>query len=284
MPAKLRDLRKRVPLQPLLRKDVASNGPAWPPLVWVLGAIATVAYADHLVVSISLAYLYIRPLGVGAIFLRREISYCLIAICILFHDYYSPRNINPGAPDLRQSLSALLCFTFVVYFIQRPRSKHAGDGGTVEHGNPLRLGCQPLRDVAARRNRCTQTDTSLCQLRAQSSASVSGTDGHGHAHEFVLSAHRNVSWRNMRTDFDRPHPWRRASFLYRWRHGGTEPAWRRIRHGAPFRHITTRFFTARERAYDRYLEHRGTFLQRGCFNDDVTILVVKCDFDGSSTL
>src|ERR1700730_18643284 len=109
MPAKLRDLRKRVPLQPLLRKDVASNGPAWPPLVWVLGGIATVAYADHLVVSISLAYLYIRPLGVGAIFLRREISYCLIAICILFHDYYSPRNINPGAPDLRQSLSQHCC-------------------------------------------------------------------------------------------------------------------------------------------------------------------------------
>src|SRR5437016_10966448 len=80
MPARLRHLRKRVPLPPLLRKEVASNGPTWLPLVLVLGAIAAVAYADHFVVSISLAYLYILPLGVGAIFLRREISYSLIVV------------------------------------------------------------------------------------------------------------------------------------------------------------------------------------------------------------
>src|SRR3977135_974597 len=87
---------ERVPLRHLLRKDVASNGPAWLPLVLVLGAIAAVGYADYLVVSISLVYLYILPLGVGAIFLRKEISYSLIAVCILFHDYYSPRHIHPA--------------------------------------------------------------------------------------------------------------------------------------------------------------------------------------------
>ena len=53
-PAELRGLRKRVPLLSLLRKDVASTGPAWLPIVLVLGAIGAVAYADHLVVSISL--------------------------------------------------------------------------------------------------------------------------------------------------------------------------------------------------------------------------------------
>src|SRR5882672_10791051 len=109
MPAKLRDLRESVPLLRLLRKDVASNGPTWLPLVLVLGAIAAVAYADHLVVSISLLYLYILPLGVGAIFLRRETSYCLIAVCILVHYYDSPRNINPGLRILH-NLSAMLCF------------------------------------------------------------------------------------------------------------------------------------------------------------------------------
>jgi sigma-B regulation protein RsbU (phosphoserine phosphatase) len=83
-----------------------------------LGAISAVAYADHLVVSISLVYLYILPLGVGAIFLRRGISYSLIAVCILFHDYYSPRHINPGL-RIFHNLSAMLCFAFVVYFIQR---------------------------------------------------------------------------------------------------------------------------------------------------------------------
>ncbi len=118
MPAKLRDFRERVLLLSFLRKDVALNGPAWLPLVLVLGAISAVAYADHLVVSISLVYLYILPLGVGAIFLRREISYSLIAVCILFHDYYSPRHINPGV-RIFHNLSAMLCFAFLVYVIQR---------------------------------------------------------------------------------------------------------------------------------------------------------------------
>src|SRR5260370_35016235 len=117
-PAELRGLRERVPLLSLLRRDVALNGPGRLPLVLVWGAISAVAYADHLVVSLSLVYLYILPLAVGAIFLRRGISYALIAICILFHDSYSPRNINAGLRILH-TLSAMMCFTFVVYVIQR---------------------------------------------------------------------------------------------------------------------------------------------------------------------
>src|SRR5260370_8983399 len=97
-PAEWRGLRERFPLLPLLRKGVASDGPAWLPLVLVFGAFGAVAYADHLVVAISLFYLYILPLGLTAIFLRREISYNLTAACILFHDYYYPRNIQPGLP------------------------------------------------------------------------------------------------------------------------------------------------------------------------------------------
>jgi hypothetical protein len=54
-----------VPLPRLLRKEVASNGGSWLPVVLVLGAIAAVAYADHIVVSISLVYLYILPLAVS---------------------------------------------------------------------------------------------------------------------------------------------------------------------------------------------------------------------------
>ncbi|SRR5258707_1928504 len=117
-PAEFRGLRKRVLLLSLLRKDVASNGPAWLPLALVLGAIGAVAYADHLVVSISLVYLYILPLAVGTIFLRKEVSYSLIVICILLHDSYSQRPIHP-ALRIFDNLSALLCFAFVVYFIQR---------------------------------------------------------------------------------------------------------------------------------------------------------------------
>jgi sigma-B regulation protein RsbU (phosphoserine phosphatase) len=116
--AKLRDERETVALSPVLRKDVASNGPAWLPLILVLSSFCAVAYADHLVISISLVYLYLLPLAVGAIFLRKEISYGLIAICILFHDYYSPRNLHPGL-RIFHNLSAAFCFAFIVYIIQR---------------------------------------------------------------------------------------------------------------------------------------------------------------------
>jgi serine phosphatase RsbU (regulator of sigma subunit) len=115
---KLGDFRERGLLLSLLRKEVAANGAAWLPLVLVLGAFGALAYADHLVVSISLVYLYILPLGVGAIFLRRKINYSPIVVCILFHDYNSPRNLNPGL-RIFHNLSAMLCFGFVVYLIQR---------------------------------------------------------------------------------------------------------------------------------------------------------------------
>src|ERR1700740_2701658 len=69
----------------LRRRDVAFVGPAALAFVLVLAAIAGVAYVDHLVVSLSLVYLYTLPLTVGAIFLRKEISYGLIVACIVFH-------------------------------------------------------------------------------------------------------------------------------------------------------------------------------------------------------
>ena len=74
-PEELRGLRERIPLLSLLRKAVTSNGPTWLPLVLVLAAIAGVAYADHLVVSLSLVYLYTLPLTVGAIFLLSEYTH-----------------------------------------------------------------------------------------------------------------------------------------------------------------------------------------------------------------
>jgi sigma-B regulation protein RsbU (phosphoserine phosphatase) len=119
MPGKLRDFPERFLLPSLLRKDMASSGPTWLPLVLVLGAMAAVAYADHVTVSISLAYLYILPLGVGAIFLRSEISYFLIVACVLLHDYDSPRTIRHPWVRIHDNLITALCFTLVVYFIQR---------------------------------------------------------------------------------------------------------------------------------------------------------------------
>jgi sigma-B regulation protein RsbU (phosphoserine phosphatase) len=131
MPAMLRDLRERIRLLSLLRKDVASNGPAWLPLLLVLGTMGAVLYADHLVVSISLVYLYILPLTVGAIFLRKVVSYSLIVICILLHDSYSPRSIHP-VPRIFHNLSAMLCFAFVVYVIRRYMAQREALAKTVQ--------------------------------------------------------------------------------------------------------------------------------------------------------
>jgi sigma-B regulation protein RsbU (phosphoserine phosphatase) len=104
--------------QPLLRRDVGSAGPRWLPLLLVLGSIAAVAYADHLAVSISLGYLYILPLGVGAMFLRSEISYGLIVVCAFLHDLFAPPYVN-WANRIAHNVSAMLAFIFVVYVIQR---------------------------------------------------------------------------------------------------------------------------------------------------------------------
>src|ERR1700740_3302778 len=118
----LRGSGERISLLSLLRRDVASVGPAWLPFVLVLAAIAGVAYVDHLVVSLSLVYLYTLPLTVGAIFLRKELSYGLIVACIafhyLFHYFDSPRRIHLGL-RIFHDLSALFCLTVVVYVLQR---------------------------------------------------------------------------------------------------------------------------------------------------------------------
>jgi sigma-B regulation protein RsbU (phosphoserine phosphatase) len=97
----------------------------------VLGAIGAVAYADHRVISISLVYLYILPLGFGAIFLRRELSYSLILVCVLFHDYYSPRYIHPGLRTFH-NLSAMLSFAFVVFVIQKYIEQREALANTVQ--------------------------------------------------------------------------------------------------------------------------------------------------------
>src|SRR5882757_169276 len=120
--SELNDSREGAPLLSLLRKDLASDGPTWLPLVLVLTAIAGIAYVDHLVVSLSLVYLYTLPLTVGAIFLRKEISYSLIVACILFHYFFhyfdSPRHIHLGL-RIFHDLSALFCLTVVVYVLER---------------------------------------------------------------------------------------------------------------------------------------------------------------------
>jgi sigma-B regulation protein RsbU (phosphoserine phosphatase) len=102
----------------LLRREVAAGGPKWLPATLILGSIAAVAYADFIVSSVSLGYLYILPLGISAMFLRPGISYALIAVCIFLHDFFGPLYPSPGARILH-NLTAAAGFIFVVYVIQR---------------------------------------------------------------------------------------------------------------------------------------------------------------------
>jgi serine phosphatase RsbU (regulator of sigma subunit) len=128
--SKLRDIRERISSRSLLRSDVAASGPTWIPLALTLGAIVLVSYADHLAVPISLIYLCILPIIVGATFLRRVISYGLTVVCVLLHDYYSPKGINPGL-RIFHDLSAMLCFAMVVYVIRRYMEQREGLARTV---------------------------------------------------------------------------------------------------------------------------------------------------------
>jgi serine phosphatase RsbU (regulator of sigma subunit) len=102
----------------LLRGEVALVGPQWLPMVLVFGSIAAVAYADFIVTGVSLGYLYILPLGISAMFLRSQISYGLIAVCVFLHDLFGPPYPSQGA-RITHNLTALIAFAFVVYVIQR---------------------------------------------------------------------------------------------------------------------------------------------------------------------
>jgi len=97
---------------------VAVGDHRWLPALLVFGSIAAVAYADSIVASVSLGYLYILPLGIGAMFLRRRISYGLIAVCVFLHDLFGPAYPSPEA-RITHNLTAAAGFTFVVYVIQR---------------------------------------------------------------------------------------------------------------------------------------------------------------------
>src|ERR1700724_2955907 len=102
----------------LLRREVAAGGPPWLPAVLIFGSIVAVAYADFIVSSVSLGYLYFLPLGISAMFLRRQISSILIAVCWILHDLFGPPYPSPGA-RITHNLTAVVGFPYVVYVIKR---------------------------------------------------------------------------------------------------------------------------------------------------------------------
>src|SRR5438445_10585200 len=71
---------------PVLANKSSIDGIQWLSFALVAGAIACVEYADYLVKSMSLSYLYILPLVVAAILLLRSITFTLPLMCVLLHD------------------------------------------------------------------------------------------------------------------------------------------------------------------------------------------------------
>ena len=111
----------------LLRREVADAGPQWLPALLIFGSIAAVAYADFIVSSVSLGYLYILPLGISAMFLRTPISYALIAVCVFLHDLFGPPYPSPAA-RIAHNLTAVVGFTFVVYVYPEIRDPEGTTG------------------------------------------------------------------------------------------------------------------------------------------------------------
>ena len=82
----------------------------------VLAGIAAVAYADSLVVTISLGYLYVLPLSLAALVFPLPITMTLVGICVVLHDWLGPF-VHSGWQMLYRNVLTLLGFTTVVLLV-----------------------------------------------------------------------------------------------------------------------------------------------------------------------
>jgi Stage II sporulation protein E (SpoIIE) len=84
----------------------------------VLAGITSIAYADHLVASGSLAFLYFLPLALSGLIHRLRTSLLLVLVCVGLSDWFgSPEHIR-WRHSVR-NLMALIGFTSVVLFVNR---------------------------------------------------------------------------------------------------------------------------------------------------------------------
>ena len=84
----------------------------------VLAGITAIAYADHQVVSVSLAFLYFLPLALSGLIHRLKTSLLLVFVCVCLSDWFgSPE--HTGWRHSTRNLMALIGFTSVVLFVNR---------------------------------------------------------------------------------------------------------------------------------------------------------------------
>jgi len=81
-----------------------------------LAGISAVAYADSLVVTISLGYLYVLPLSLTALTRYRRTTFSLVGVCVVLHDWLGPY-AHTGWQMLHRGVLTLIGFTVVVMFV-----------------------------------------------------------------------------------------------------------------------------------------------------------------------
>lgn len=121
----------------------------------VLAGIAAIAYADHLAVSLSLAFLYFLPLALSALIHRLSTSLVLVLICVGLSDWF-------GLPDHAgwrhpvRNVVAAVGFTTVVLFVNRLTRQRALLTGAVrtqaeELAREMRLAAEVQRRLLPNR-------------------------------------------------------------------------------------------------------------------------------------
>jgi sigma-B regulation protein RsbU (phosphoserine phosphatase) len=97
----------------------------------VFAGMAAVAYADHLVAGVSLAYLYFLPLALSAFVHRLRTSMVLVLICAFLGDWFGPAEHGQW-PHAARMVLALIGFTSVVLFVNRLTAQRAALGRVVQ--------------------------------------------------------------------------------------------------------------------------------------------------------
>ena len=90
----------------------------------VFAGVAAVAYADHLVTSVSLAYLYFLPLALSGFVHRLRTSLTLVFVCVFLSDWLGPQEHSYSQNILRNALAAI-GFATVVVVVNRLTAQRA---------------------------------------------------------------------------------------------------------------------------------------------------------------
>jgi serine phosphatase RsbU (regulator of sigma subunit) len=84
----------------------------------VIGSIAAVGYADYVVTSISLGYLYVLPLALSGFVFRLPTSLALMLCCFVLQDWFGPF-AHSGWQHMVRNLFTLFAFVTVVLVVDR---------------------------------------------------------------------------------------------------------------------------------------------------------------------